>query len=264
MSRARVALYALAVAGCSSNPYVIGRYVSDSGADAGRDARVDAGASPDPCQSAYASSLFCSGFESPELSSEWSSTSTAASGTIERSTVRAHSGAASLHATSDAAESVAVAARSFPALRSGELYMRVYIYVPAGLATETMNIFFLGEAPEPEPPAPFYGIDFNLEDGALQLYSPQWNPARYTGSAAIARDRWVCVRARVAISDTLGAVEVWADDEPALAVSQVDTLPPGGVQRFRAGVDWSSGQTSPFEIYIDDVVLDPTEVGCDP
>ena len=102
----------------------------------------------------------------------------------------------------------------------------------------------------------------DLEDGAAQLYSPQWSPARITGGLVIPRDQWFCFRARIAISDDAGVVQVYVGDALAVEASGVDTLPSGGVRRFRGGIDWSSGQDAFFEVFIDDLVLDVEEVGC--
>jgi hypothetical protein len=35
-----------------------------------------------------------------------------------------------------------------------------------------------------------------------------------------------------------------------------------GVRELRVGIDWSSGQDEPFELYVDDVVLDTAPVAC--
>jgi hypothetical protein len=260
MARACAVLCALAIS-CSSDPYVIGRLP-----DAGPEDRGDSGgngpdAGTNECETTHAGSLLCSGFEPADLSANWQMTRDL-SGELERSTARAHSGSASLRATTEGAESIAVVAGSVGPLTSGELFLRAYVYVPEGLPTKTMNIFFIGDDPSPNPPEPFYGIDFNLQDGAVQLYSPQWAPDRRTGSLLIPRERWFCFRVRVAISNAEGAVDVFVDDQPAVAVSGVDTLPDEGVRTFRAGVDWSSGQTEFFEVFIDDIVLDTQPVSC--
>ncbi len=265
MARAGHLLCALVLWGCSTDPYVIGRYVRDAAADAS-DGATDAGdagdGGTDECAAAHAGALICSGFEGESLAGEWPDRSVSSEATLERSTVRAHSGAASLYATSAAADSLAVVARSFSPLTQGEVHFRAFVYVPAGLPTETMNLFFIGEEPSPNPPQPFFGIDFNIEDGAAQLYSPQWTPMRITGAPQIPRDQWFCFRARIAISDDEGVVQVYVGDALAVEASGVDTLPSGGVQRFRAGIDWSSGQDAFFEVFIDDMVLDAEEVGC--
>jgi hypothetical protein len=247
MARAAVVLCAVLVgAGCADNPYVIGRF-----ADAGSD----------ECAQEHASALACSGFEARDVAADWDAVAIEESGAVERSTARAHHGRAALHATSEDSDSVAVVSKTFAPLRSGAVDFRAYVYVPSGVQTQTMNIFFVGYEPTPDP---FQGVDFNLEDGAVQVYSPQATPDRQTGTLHIPRDRWFCFRAHVVISDDRneGAVQAFIDDTLALDATMIDTLPMDGVRQFRAGVDWSSEQTTPFAIYLDDVVLDTKKVTC--
>lgn len=247
MARVAVVLCAILAAGCADNPYVIGRY-ADGGAG--------------ECSGEHAGALLCADFEARELTASWDDGVTIEdAGAIERTTTRAHQGHGALHATSDGSMSVAVVSKTFAPLRSGEVDFRAYVYVPAGEQTRTMNIFFVGYEPTPDP---FQGVDFNLEDGAVQVYSPQADPERQTGTLQIPRDRWFCFRAHVVISDDRdkGAVQAYVDDELALDATGIDTLPAGGVRQFRAGVDWSSEQETEFDVYMDDVVLDTERVGC--
>lgn len=237
---------------CADNPYVIGRVV---------DARVEPvppepDAGPSYCPPG---ALFCAGFEAQDVAEGWSSTSIILDAAIERTTGRVHSGQGALRAESRGPDSAAVVARALAPLRSGSLYVRAYLYLAAAVPTETMNIFFIGA----DPADPFIGIDFNLEDGAFQMFSPQSEPSRVTGSLAIARDRWVCVRVEVAIADSGGAVRVHADDAPALEVTGIDTLSTDGIRLFRAGIDWSSEQDAFFEIFMDDIALATAPIGCD-
>jgi hypothetical protein len=244
MARAAATLCALVCMGCSRNPYVIGH-------------ELDAGAR-DSCASAHPGAVFCSGFELSKLS-DWGSPVLENAAEVGRSTARAHSGRASLHASSSAGMSQAALVANFPPVLGGDLYLRTYVYVPAGLPTQTMNIFFLGAKPVPDP---FVGIDFNLEQGAVQVYSPQGNPQRQTGTLTIPRDRWFCFRARIVISHTRGEVQAFVDDAPALDATHIDTLPPAGVDELRVGIDWSSDQSAFFELYVDDLVLDTAPVAC--
>jgi hypothetical protein len=239
---------------CTDNPYVIGRLRMDAGVDAS----VVPDATVDPCSDG--SALWCSGFESSSLRDEWSDIQIQQEGTVERTTARAHSGAGALRAVTRGPDSEAIVVAEFSPLRSGSVFFRAYVYVAAGLATETMNIFFIGSEPESTP---FVGLDFNLVDGAVQVFSPQSRPPRSTGTVLIGRDRWVCFRAQVVLADQTGSVIVYLDDQRALEVNDIDTLPPDGIHRFRAGVDWSSDQTSTFEIFLDDIQVATSAVGCD-
>ena len=243
MARAAVFLCALAGVGCADNPYVIG-----SNADAGLD----------ECAQVYAESVVCADFEQADAAVAFDAIESSG-GEIGQSTARARHGSGSLRAATAAAMSYAIAVETFEPLRAGDLYFRANLYVPSGLATETMNVFFVGAEPTPDP---FQGVDFNFQDGAVQTFSPQSDPVRQTGTLLIPRDRWFCYRAHVAISDDAGFVQVFVDDELALDAQDIDTLPEDGVKQFRAGVDWSSEQASEFEIFLDDVVLDTAPVAC--
>jgi hypothetical protein len=252
MSRAAVVLCVLELWGCSDGTYVIGRQL-DGGAPV-----VDAGRSA--CEDVHAGAVVCAGFEPEALDAEWEDLVIVSAGEVERSTERVHTGEASLRAATTDAMSAAVVSRTFPPVTSGELYLRAYLFVAAGQPTEIMNLFFLGSDPEPDP---FIGLDFNLEDGAVQVFSPQADPVRQTADETIPRDRWFCFRAQVEIDDD-AAVDLFVDDTLALHATGIDTAQEAGVTLLRAGVDWSSGQTEPFEVYVDDVVLDTVEVRCEP
>jgi hypothetical protein len=239
---------ALGAWACADNPYWIAhvreREVPDAAAS---DCRVGA--------------LVCSGFESAPLGDGWSETHIENDASVERSSLRAHSGTAALRAQSRDANSVAVVVARFAPLRSGTLYLRAHLYVPDQQPTDTMNLFFIGSRPDPDAAGPFVGMDVNLEQGALQLFSPQAEPRRQTGSSRIPRDRWFCLRAEIEIGPR-AQVSLFVDDLLALRATQIDSAPPEGVSLLRAGVDWSSEQEQTFELFIDDLALDTQPVAC--
>jgi polysaccharide lyase-like protein len=231
----------LLLAACQDNPYVIGRVLDDGCAE-----QDDA--------------IVCAGFEQDDLS-DWDDAIVVNVGEVERVETRAHRGRAALHATSAAGQSSAVVAREFEAVTDGELYLRTYLYVPADVDTKTINILFLGAFATPDP---FQGVDINLEDGALQIYVPGSAPDRTTStSLTIPRDRWFCLQAKLSVTDDDGAVELRVDGALALEQQGLDTRPDDGVHLLRAGVDWSSEQAAPFEVYVDDLVLATRPIACD-
>jgi hypothetical protein len=225
---------------CASNPYVIGQVSGECGAQ-------------------HAAALVCAGFESQDVTTGWDGTSIENAGALEHTTAKHHSGSGALHATSRAAESAATVVANFTPVRSGTLYLRGYLYLPADLPTHTMNIFFLGDDPGVDE---FFGIDVNLESGAVQVYSPQSDLQRHTGNVTVPRDRWFCFRLSMTVSADRGQVQAFIDDRLALDASNLATLPPAGVRTFRAGIDWSSETASVFEIYMDDLVVDTAPVDC--
>jgi len=229
------------LAGCSDNPYEIGRF-DDPGCDAAGDV------------------LFCSGFERPDLS-EWDETVVISSGAIRQTEALVRSGRGALLATSEYNESAAAVAAEFPVVTDGALHLRTYIYLPGEFDTMTTNVLFLGDAPYPDP---FKGVDFNFEAGAPEIFSPESDPVRYTSTTLmIPRDAWFCYQVELGVSEDAGWVRISVDGEVALDQGELDTLPEAGVHLLRAGVDWSSKQMTPFAIYMDDLVLSRSAVACD-
>lgn len=242
MRRAAFWLGLFVSAGCTRNPYVIGEHVADE------------------CSTELADAIACSGFEAEDLALGWTETTTIGTAAVERTTDEAHFGRGALRAESTGADSVGVLSRAFEAVRSGTLYLRAHLFVPADVQTNTINIFFIGASPAPDP---FTGVDINLaEGGVLQLFSPQLEPVRQDGQGEIPRDAWFCLRAELVVDDAVGSVELFVDDASVLLARDVDTLPDEGVRLFRAGVDWSSEQTEPFEMFLDDVALSTEPIPC--
>jgi hypothetical protein len=241
MTRTALFTCAVAVTGCQSNPYVIGRF---------RDAVCDA----------HPDALVCSGFERPGFP-DWTTTSIVGQATVAQTTAQTYDGNGALVASSTAKESTAVVLDEFPPITSGDLYLRVHLYVPADLPTDTMNFLFVGDYATPDP---FKGIDFNLLDGAPQIYSPESAVQRSTSTTVvIPRDRWFCMQVAIGLSATDGTLRLDVDGVNALDLQKLHSLPAAGVHLLRAGIDWSSEQDAPFSIYMDDLVLDTTPIACD-
>jgi hypothetical protein len=228
------------LAACSDS-YVIGRF-DDEGCNA------------------HADAIFCSGFESPDLS-DWSSVLVDGNARVEQTNARTHEGKGALHASSTGQESDAVVAENFSPVKDGDLFLRAFLYVPAGLATRTMNVFFLGDVARPDP---FKGIDFNLEDGAFSIFVPENDPQRFTSTTLqIPRDKWFCLQVHMKVGAAgTGAVTILVDGNTALDEQAVNTLPDAGIHLLRLGIDWSSLQTEPFDFYVDAVVLARASVDC--
>jgi hypothetical protein len=236
-----MALFAfLAAPACGTESHVIGRFTDD---------RCDE----------YGDALVCSGFERPDLS-EWEQVIVVKDARVEQTDSRAFGGRGALHAESLGDESAGVVAREFETITSGALHLRAHLYVPEGLPTDAINIFFLGDYATPDP---FRGVDFNLESGALSTYVPGQAPDRFTSTTlTIPRDHWFCLQIAMTLSPDAGTVTMLVDGQVGLEQANMKTLPEGGVHLLRAGVDWSSLQTEPFDIYMDDLVLSTSPVDC--
>jgi hypothetical protein len=232
----------LALTGCSDGSYVIGRFRDDS------------------CASEKGA-LLCSGFERPDLS-DWTRTIVVNRADVEQTDAKFRDGRGALHAGSTAEKSAAVVAGNFPAVTDGDLYLRAYFYVPKDQPTKTMNFLFIGDYATPDP---FEGVDFNLEDGALSTYVPGDNPDRFTSDTLVVpRDQWFCLQIEMTVSPDAGTVRILVDGEVGLDQQGMNTRPKAGNHVLRTGVDWSSLQNEPFDLYVDDLVLATTPVDCEP
>jgi len=233
-------LVLLAIPACSSESHVIGRF-TDGGCEA------------------HSGALVCSGFERPDLS-EWERVIVVNDARVQQTDSRAFGGRGALHAESLGDESAGVVAKEFEAVTEGELHLRAHLYVPEGLPTEAINILFLGDYATPDP---FRGVDFNLESGALSTYVPGQAPDRFISNLlTVPRDAWFCMQIAMTLSPDAGTVTILVDGAVALEQANMKTLPEAGVHLLRAGVDWSSLQTEPFDIYMDDLVLSTNPVDC--
>lgn len=259
MTQASWATCTLLIVACSDHSYVIGRYQTGADGGTGSDAAgEDAGM--DECAGTYSEAILCSGFEQP-LREEWPDRVETGSAQVQRFTDQAHSGTASLQAVSSGPKSRAVVVDNFAPLREGELNLRAYVFVPAEVPTEIMNIFFVGD--DAASNETFEGVDFNLAaNGVVQIFMPLHEDPRRDGTLTIPRDQWFCFQARILLDNDDGAVQAFVNGAPAVELLDVDTVPEGGVRQFRTGIDWSSEQEAPFEILIDDVVLDTAQVAC--
>jgi len=77
----------------------------------------------------------------------------------------------------------------------------------------------------------------------------------------------VNVRVRLGgdVRDTGGSLTLWVDDQLALSVPNLDTLPTGGTDRLQLRITYSGvEQLAPATVYTDDVVVDVTQIGCTP
>src|SRR5262249_8685330 len=126
----RIAPSCAASLGCAglltacSDSYVIGRFADDG------------------CR-AHAAAIYCSGFEAADLS-DWSRVLVEGRARLEQTSDRAYEGKGALHASSTGEKSSAVVAEDFRRVKDGDLFLRAFLYVPAGLETKTMNILFRG------------------------------------------------------------------------------------------------------------------------
>ena len=232
-----------------------------AGTDAGTDAGIDLG--PTRCDDIHAGAIFCSGMEPPGFA-DWSEGSYGDDfAYVGRATSPAFLGAGSLYAESNAGSQRAAAFHLFTVpVTSGDIYLRVMVYVPSGWSFPGGSLSF---AQVGMYGAPYHQLSLNLTGmGIVSLYvqAEGGNDAIY--GVAVPRDTWFCVEGHAQISDAAGVVELFLDGvSQGDRITSFDTLPTVGYQRVVAGLPFTDPAFSEIRLYLDEIVVSSTRVGCD-
>jgi hypothetical protein len=196
--------------------------------------------------------LFCSGFDDADLP-EWS-LSAPPDSTLGTTTRYRHAGAFALEARASGDFTRSRFTGEFPVRTSGTLHLRVWMFVEPQTVLDNLHTISIGDVDTGD-----WGVSLELFEGEQAVETPVVLP---TGEGvAIPRGRWFCVRAEIDLSDTDGAVRVWLDEQRAVALSDIDTLPAVGAHNLTAGIDHSA-QEAHASVFFDELLLDSSPVTC--
>lgn len=227
----------------------------DSGFDGGPiDAGLDAGP-PDPtgCDDLHAGALLCDGFESDADFAEW----TENRGASETMTP-VYRGDWAMRATSSTSDNTNYVFERFTDVTSGELFVRTYVYLPSGSPAEHLVLAQLEEGG-----APWDYAHVALRSGALRVGHRKGSTYVYRDGPPMPRDRWVCLELRVEVASA-GTVQMFVDGASAASFS-ADTNLSRPYSTFYIGISYrGSSQTGTANVYMDEIVLSRSRIGCDP
>lgn len=236
---------------------------SDAGAGDGGDADagdgVDAGPVLDEtsCDDFHAGAILCDGFEGSPDFARWTEVRGAAAITADL----AYRGARSLYAHSTASGVYAyLYSDALPSVTSGEIYARAYLYVPSASALPALTLLHVEEDANPWDDAEvrIQEDTFGLETRAVGVTSRRAGPV-------VPREAWTCVELRVLVSDVGGEVELFVDGASVGVIPEVDTRPASPYGTFYVGITVrDTGTAGTIDLYLDEIVLARTRVGCDP
>ncbi len=178
------------------------------------------------------------------------STSITSGNTAGGVTVATPSGARALEADVLVAPSTAYLRADFPPISTGSLSMRGWVQVPAGQTTyDLAPLAFWSDQDQA------WALRVVAKDGQLQAWS---YTTPLSGSAPISVGEWHCVQATIDVA-AAGRVQVSLDGTSVVDVSNIDTLPTGGIAAVAMGSEWAGATAT---ILVDRVLVGPTAAGC--
>ena len=228
---------------------------ADAGAplDAGVDAGVDAGGEPG-CLGAPDDVIFCDGFEDAALSA-WPVRF--GSDPVGRVTDRVHSGTGALHATGPPGDILGVEVRGLSDPGT-DLWVRAWVYVEDVPATRNFQFLFVGEATDP-----YYGIGFGINSTGTPYVYANTLMTGFNADVVMPEDRWVCIGAHIAISDSAGSIEVFVDGAPRHVTAGIDTRAAGPYTQLGVGITWSYAMGTQPAVWVDDVAMARSPIPCE-
>jgi hypothetical protein len=233
----------------ASEPFVD----DDSGAATG-DPQDDGGGLARTC-SDY---LVCSGFEGTPEETAYDSKSDILA-VIATGNEQVHSGALAMRAATVQENDQATVEFTVPAVRTGDLYARAWMFAPLGTLTGRINVLYLGSS------ANDGGVDVNINgNGALDLYFREHDVRNVSAASVVPQTRWFCLQIHMTLDDDAGDVEAWVDGTRVAGGNGAqDTIPLGGVTTYMTGINWTEAGQSTTTLFVDDVALDTAPVPCE-
>jgi hypothetical protein len=147
-------------------------------------------------------------------------------------------------------------AKPFPHLKTGDIWLRSYYYIPG--STVANPSFSTCLVTEIEPP--YFGFSLIVLPSRVDIGV---GSTFYMGTKAIAHDRWVCVELHVKIDPTAGVFEAYLDGTlAATSPTTTNTLPAMGYTSIDVGIHYTDPSQGPVDLYVDDVLASTARLGC--
>ena len=208
------------------------------------------------CDDLYLGARFCDGFEDTAFGAwGWRREE---SGVVTRTTSRVYRGTGAMRATTSAGSGKASLGASITPIGSGDVWFRIYAFIPSGYTMDTVSFIAVTEGVDPWIGTALQAVTM---DRAHAWVGPEGRA--FTVSNRVPRDRWFCYRGHLRLSDTAGILEAWIDGTRVISQTGIDTMPATAHADVVVGIEWSSSSQSTADVYIDEVVVDDAEILCD-
>jgi hypothetical protein len=214
------------------------------------------------CANVVAPAL-CDGFETGPASFWNAPLSSGGTSATTTDTAHAFRGTHSLHVVTDAftamdgGASVVYATLNETSFLPTSLYLREYLYVPSGFPGEPGGI-----ANYEQHALPFQQIVLDLDSQSFTVFDSIDQTSQHATGEVIPYDQWFCVEWS-AIEGTKGATTVKVNDKLLTGLSApVNTMASPPFDELAIGLISSVANTPKRELWIDEVIIDSSPIGC--
>ena len=223
--------------------------VSPGSGDAGGATVEDAGTLSDSLFSCadFPGALACATFDEP-LSSDWYLSSHHGEYPV------LHDGYLDTQTYNAGADSYASV--SFGPFYSGTIYFRMRVMFPSDGDLSSVNFITVGDYSDESD----YGVELDAIDGRLSFNSS--TDGFIDSDFVLARDRWLCIDARIVLDGASGEMSARVDGQTAFAVTNVDTVPNAGTTLVDVGIDWTRTPEDYGHVLVDEFVISRDPVTC--
>ena len=208
-----------------------------------------------PSLCATAGLLFCDGFESGLA--QWGAD--AVGGHSSPDGAHVFRGKNALHASVDAIPQTGTvyARQQHDQLWPADVFVRVFLYQASPMPPATYDfVELVGAGP------PFPGVELRGQRpdalAATAFVAPNLN---WASATALPLDRWACLE--MEMDATSATFRAWLDDAPVADMTQTFTTPVPTYGILKVGLAYyQAAAQGPTELWIDEVAVDGTRIGC--
>ena len=222
----------------------------------------DACANANPDGGVVCPAAFCEDFEGTVLDdTKWKTNFSGGSANID--STQHHNGLASLRSSNDAVALNGIGAGGIFERKTltsvPNMFIRAFVLVPSGFAMDPAAIIKVQQTNDMH-----HGITLQLEGRTVSIYNDlPATPSYVPPSGAFAYDTWFCLEWQVQVGSKTGTSRVWIDGTELgdLNVAQDTSLP--GVDQVAFGlVAFGTQPIAARKLWIDDIAIGATQVGC--
>jgi hypothetical protein len=207
-----------------------------------------------------AAPALCDGFETGPATFWNAPLSSGGTSSTTTDTAHAFRGTHSLHVTNDAVDAagdLVFATLDEVQFLPTSLYVRAYLYVPSAFPTEPGGILNYEQRA-----SPFQQIVMDLDSQSFTVFDSIDSSSQHATGEVIPYDQWFCVEWSV-VEGQKGATSVKVNDQTLSGLTMaVNTMATPAFDQLALGLISTVANTPARELWIDEVIIDASPIGC--